>query len=266
MILNNKYIVLENIASGQFGKIVKVMYNTNYYVVKLGSKDVIKYEATIYKKLKGVSNVSRLYDIFEYENNYCMVLDYYSTTLENSKQVLFVNNTNYVTQIINYLKDLIIIIKSIHNKNILHRDLKPSNICLDSTNKLFLIDFGIAKIYKHGLNHNKDVKLNGIVGSINFSSLNIINLNEPSCRDDIESVIYILVYMLLPTKSYSEYNDLDVIRKKDISVITTFLKNVYANSIDYTIFNKVFNYIRRLKYNQQPNYDYIIQLLLALIK
>ena len=52
MLLNNKYILLENIACGQFGKIVKVKYNTNYYAIKLGSKDVIKYEALIYKKLK----------------------------------------------------------------------------------------------------------------------------------------------------------------------------------------------------------------------
>jgi len=266
MLLNNKYILLENIASGQFGKIVKVKYNTNYYAIKLGSKDVIKYEATIYKKLKDVANISRLYDIFEYETNYCIVLDYYDTTLESIKQKLFINNTTYAMHIINYLKDLIIIIKSIHNKNILHRDLKPSNICLNSTNKLFLIDFGIAKIYSDGSKHNKCIKINGLLGSVNYSSLNVINLNEPSRRDDVESIIYILVYMLLPSNIYNEYNNLDVIYKKDIFVIIEFLKNVYSNTIDYTNLTKVFNYIRRLKYDQQPNYDYVIGLLLDLIK
>jgi serine/threonine protein kinase len=266
MLLNNKYVVLENIASGQFGKIVKVEYNTNYYAIKLGSRDVIKYEATIYKKLKGVANISRLYDMFEYDDRYCIVLDYYSKTLESIKQEFFVINSTYAKCIINYLKDLIIIIKSIHNKYILHRDLKPSNICLDSTNKLFLIDFGIAKTYSNGSIHNKCVKINGLLGSVNFSSLNIINLNEPSRRDDIESVIYILVYMLLPSNIYNEYNNLDSIHKKDIVIIIDILKNVYANIINYVNLSKVFNYIRRLKYDQQPNYDYVIGLVLDLIE
>jgi len=32
-------------------------------------------------------------------------------------------------------------------------------------------------------------------------------------------------------------------------------------SINYTTLDKLFKYIRRLKYNQAPNYDYIITLL-----
>jgi hypothetical protein len=72
--------------------------------------------------------------------------------------------------------------------------------------------------------------------------------------------------MLLPSNIYNEYNNLDVIYKKDIFVIIEFLKNVYSNTIDYTNLTKVFNYIRRLKYDQQPNYDYVIGLLLDLIK
>ena len=57
-----------------------------------------------------------------------------------------------------------------------------------------------------------------------------------------------------------------LVYKKDIFVIIEFLKNVYSNTIDYTNLTKVFNYIRRLKYDQQPNYDYVIGLLLDLIK
>lgn len=265
MLLNNKYILLENISNGQFGEIVKVKYNTNFYAIKIGTKDVIKYEAQVYNHLKGVANISRIYDIFECNNKYCLVLDYYTKTLQHVKEEIFANNANYILIVLNYIKELINIIKDVHSKNIIHRDIKPSNICLNSANKVFLIDFGISKIYKNGTIHNDETKINGLLGSINFSSLNTINLIEPSRRDDIESTIYVLLYMLLPQISYNEYNNLDSIQKKDILTIIVFLKNNYTNIINYEIFTKLFTYIRRLKYNQQPNYCYIITAVCSLI-
>ena len=206
MLLNNKYIVLEHISRGQFGEIIKVKHDNNYYAIKMGEKNVIKYESMIYKKLKGVASIPTLYNIFEYNTNMCLVLDYYCKTLQNVKDECFENNISYVKLIINYLSELIIIIKDIHNKNVIHRDLKPSNICLNNTNKVFLIDFGISKIYKNGTIHNDETKISGLLGSVNFSSLNTINFIEPARRDDIESVMYILVYMLLPKNTYCVYN------------------------------------------------------------
>jgi serine/threonine protein kinase len=266
MLLNNKYIFLENISKGQFGEIIKVKHNTNYYAIKVGTKDIIKYEAHVYKQLKGLTNVSKVYDIFEYCDKYCLVLDYYTKTLQDHKEEIFANCANYILTVINYIKELINSIAIIHSKNVIHRDIKPSNICLDSVDKVFLIDFGISKIYKNGTIHNSETKINGPLGSLNFSSLNTINLIEPSRRDDIESTIYVLLYMLLPQISYANYNNLDVIQKKDILTIIAFLKNNYDNAIDYEIFTKLFNYIRRLKYNQEPKYYYITTLLSSLIR
>ena len=266
MLLNNKYVILENIAHGEFGKIVKVRYNNANYAIKVGAKDVIKYEATIYKQLKGVTSVSRVYDLFEYNTNYCLVLDYYSKTLVSVKEELYSINEGYIISVLNYITELIYILRDVHAKHIIHRDIKPSNICLDNTNKVFLIDFGISKIYKIGRIHNSETKIRGMLGSVNFASLNIINSIEPSRRDDIESTIYVLLYMLFSQTSYNDYNNLEVTQKKDSTLIINLLKILYANIIDYDVFSKLFNYIRRLKYNQQPNYDYIIILLRSLIK
>jgi len=266
MLLNNKYVVLENIASGEFGVIVRAQYNNINYAIKIGSKEAIKYEATLYKHLKGVASVSKVYDLFEFNTNYCLVLDYYSKTLNSVKEETFTPDSGYIVSVLNYIKELIYILRDVHAKHIIHRDIKPSNICLANNNKVFLIDFGISKIYKIGRAHNSESKISGLVGSINFSSLNIINSIEPSRRDDIESTIYVLLYMLLSNTSYNEYNNLEVTQKKDCILIIGLLKTTYANIIDYELFGKLFNYIRRLKYNQQPNYDYIITLLCSLIK
>jgi serine/threonine protein kinase len=265
MLLNNKYVVLENIASGEFGTIMKAQYNNVNYAIKIGSKEAIKYEATLYKQLNGVNNISKVYDLFEFNTNYCLVLDYYSNTLISVKEETFTISPSYIVSILNYIKELIYILRDVHAKHIIHRDIKPSNVCIDN-NTVFLIDFGISKIYKIGRVHNSESKINGLVGSVNFSSLNIINCIEPSRRDDIESTIYVLLYMLLSNTSYNDYNNLEISQKKDGTLINALLKTNYANIIDYEVFSKMFNYIRRLKYNQQPNYDYIITLLCSFIK
>ena len=36
--------------------------------------------------------------------------------------------------------------------------------------------------------------------------------------------------------------------------------------INYELLDKLFNYIRRLKYNQEPKYDYIVQLLSKIVE
>ena len=37
-------------------------------------------------------------------------------------------------------------LKYIHSASIIHRDLKPSNILIDSTSKIKICDFGLARL------------------------------------------------------------------------------------------------------------------------
>lgn len=89
------------------------------------------------------------------------------------------------------------ILEAIHLKFILHRDLKPENIMFNpQTNAFSLIDFGLSKRYvdkagKHILRAtNKSFR-----GTLRYCSLNMHNGVENSRRDDIESLVYVLVYL-----------------------------------------------------------------------
>jgi len=264
--LLNKYTIISNISNGEFGEVLKVAYNDKVYAVKYGAKELIKYELQIYKQLKSCSNISSIYDVFEYNNNMYMVLDLYAMTLVDYKLRNYTQQ-NYFERCITIIKSLIIIIKTIHENNIVHRDLKPTNICLDSNNKLYIIDFGIAKIYKHANVHNSETKIKGLIGSINFSSLNVINLIEPSRRDDIESLFYNLIYLLLNNENYKLYDSFNSYEKKDILTITYLMEHTLnIQKFNYELLNRLFNYIRRLKYNQEPKYDYIVELLSKIVK
>ena len=263
--LLNKYEIISNISNGEFGNVIKTQYNDKHYAVKCGSKELIKYEIEIYKQIRSANNISTIYDVFEINNKMYMVMDLYTMTLVDYKLNNY-ENENYIERTISIIKELIIIIKSIHENNIIHRDLKPTNICLDSNYKLYIIDFGIAKIYRHNNIHNSETQIKSLIGSVNFSSLNVLNLIEPSRRDDIESLLYILFYLLLDKSNYSIYNNLDSSNKKNIDVLIMFLQDkqnsiLNNKSINYTTLGKLYKYIRRLKYNQVPNYDYIIILI-----
>lgn len=263
--LINKYEVISNISNGEFGKVLKVRYGDKMYALKYGAKELIKYELQIYKQLKYSSNISNIYDVFEFNNNMYMLLDLYVMTLADYKEQNY-NNEHYFERCIAIIKSLIIIIKTIHENNILHRDLKPTNICLDSNNKVYIIDFGIAKIYRHANVHNKEGNIKGIIGSINFSSLNVINLIEPSRRDDIESLFYILLFLLLNNDNYKHYDGLNIHEKKNITITYLTQHTLNIQNINCELLNKLIIYIRRLKYNQEPKYDYIVELLSKIVK
>ena len=116
-------------------------------------------------------------------------------------------------------------VEEIHRHNIVHRNLKPRKILFDQNleeNQLYLIDFKFAKKFKHSKNqtikytethriHNK-VFLNRFssigahMGISNqcffiFFSLpkHIVSFHPylaPSFKDDLESIGYILIYLL----------------------------------------------------------------------
>lgn len=265
MLINNKYEVKDTISSGKFGLILQVEYKKQKFVIKLGEVQMMKNELLIYKTIKDLKSVSKVYDVFTYKDKLCVVFDCFKMDLVGYKKIAF-NDMEYYNNIITYVEDLILIIKSVHYYNIIHRDLKPSNICIDSSNKLYLIDFGLSRINIMNNTHITEPKIHSLIGSINFSSLNVLNLIEPAQRDDVESILYILFYLLLSNENYIIYDSVNDIEKKNIDLYLIFLQdktNIILNnkSINYLLVEKLFKYIRRLKYNQKPNYEYIIQLL-----
>lgn len=91
-------------------------------------------------------------------------------------------------------------VEFVHSKNFLHRDIKPDNFLMGlgkRASMLFLIDFGLAKrfITRDGLHIPFKDKKN-LTGTARYASINTHLGLEQSRRDDMESVGYVLVYLL----------------------------------------------------------------------
>jgi serine/threonine protein kinase len=146
-------------------------------------------------------------------------------------------------------------IQVLHEKHLLHRDIKPDNFLFGigpATNKLHLIDFGLAKRFNYEGKHIHENKISKIIGSPNFISLNVHNGLEPSRRDDLESCIYVILNMLFGKLEWFYKNHSEM----------AFLKYKLTNVEEVPSFIKIIlHYIREIRFDETPDYTYIINLL-----
>jgi len=256
--INNKYKIEKYLSSGNFGSVFKCSYNNKIYAIKCDNDSkLLKYEANIYKELRSVYQISKLVDFFLYDNKYYMVLDFFELTLADFKERTF-NTQYYEDKLIIIIKKVINILRDIHNCGIVHRDLKPPNICLNKNLEPYIIDFGMSKKIIINNKHIEERAINNIIGSPNYVSLNVVNLIEPTMRDDVESIIYITMFMILNNDVYINYTNNTLYIQKSISKISEVL---LKNNVNMKLQN-ILIYVRRLKFSQSPNYEYIKSLII----
>tara|TARA_B110000444_G_scaffold82935_3_gene78387 strand:+ start:3796 stop:4569 length:774 start_codon:yes stop_codon:yes gene_type:complete len=251
--INNKYVIEKFISRGSFGMVYQCSFNNKKYAVKSNNDSkILRYEASIYTHLRSVKNISSLFDFFLYDNYYYMVLDLYKLNLKDFKTNNFKSN-NYNERFKKMINKIVITIQEIHNTGVIHRDLKPVNICINSNSEPFIVDFGMAKRIINNKKHIEVRSINSIIGSPNYISQNVTRLIEPTRRDDMESIIYIILYMLLDETNYKNYTNNTLNIQKELSTIESLIND---NDIDVNLFLAL-RYIRKLNYSQQPNYNYI---------
>jgi len=87
---------------------------------------------------------------------------------------------------------------------LVHRDVQPGNFLMGLGKKLhqiYTIDYAFATPYQNDLTgkhrpDNQNLNENSFVGTLKFSSLNVLQGHRHSRRDDLESLGLMLVYFL----------------------------------------------------------------------
>ena len=254
----NKYKLLAKLSQGSFGQVYKAEnIRTGELVAikiepKSGDNKSLKSEAKIYQYLAKLDGFPQLKWYGSSDKVTYLVTD----LLDHSISDLVEKGGRIEMEIVLLLgKQMIQRLQVLHNHFLLHRDIKPQNFMLNvTTNKLYLIDFGFCKRYNYDGNHIEEGTINKIIGTPNFVSVNVHKGLEPSRRDDVESCIYIMIYMLFGKLFWDKETDI-----KNVCFTKEQLTNVEKTIIPGFL-KRILNYVRTLKFDECPNYDEIIRI------
>lgn len=153
-----------------------------------------------------------------------------------------------------------------HGCGYLHRDIKPENFVMgngDKSHVVYVIDVGLAKMWRDTAGkHISFTEGKSLTGTARYVSINTHNGKQQSRRDDLESVTYLLMYLLRGTLPWqglkSPKNDVRYERIRDVKIATT--PAVLAQGFP-SEFATLVAYARSLDFYEEPNYDYCTQLL-----
>jgi len=256
----NKYKLIEKISEGSFGTVFKAENNRTKEFV------AIKFEKKS-ENIKSLKNEAKIYQYLGRLDGF-PELKIFGTTDKFNYLVMDLLGNSLINVITHYkklsLKTVLVLgiqiikrIKTLHEKYLLHRDIKPSNFIFgngDKTNKLFLVDFGFSKRYDYNGKHIEEKNIKNIIGSPNFVSLNIHYNVEPSRRDDIESCIYIILTML--------FGRLEWFNKTNMNEIIQLKTQILCIKEVPSFIKIMLYYARSMKFDEKPNYDYLINLMI----
>jgi serine/threonine protein kinase len=269
MILSNKYELLEKLNAGSFGQVYKAKHvrTGELVAVKIEqgtTTNSLKNEARVYQYLLKEPGFPKL-KWFKKENDELtyLVVDLLVCSLTSLVKMKGPLPHKIIAQIgIQMIKR----VETLHSKYMLHRDIKPDNFMLDRSKTLCLIDFGLCKRYDYDGTHIEEKQIRSIVGSVNFVSLNIHKGIEPSRRDDVESCIYIILYLLLNGElPWFKLKDNENKKDKEINMNSiVYLKEQLTNTkynLCEPFIKEMLLESRKLAFNEPPNYSKLINIL-----
>lgn len=268
--LDEDFILYTNkkIGSGAFGEIYvgchissKLKVAVKLEVINNDKTPQLPHEVKVYSNLKNLVGIPKLFAFISKGKYNILVMQLLGKSIEdlfNSCKRIFTMKTVIVLS--NHILDRI---ENIHSRCFIHRDLKPDNIMIgfNSNSKvIYIIDFGLSKRYKDpntGI-HIAYKEGKSLTGTARYTSLNTHLGIEQARRDDIETFIYIIIYLLkgnLPWQGIKAKNSKEKYEK---------IKNM---KLEYKVedlckelpiqIKELLQYARNMTFKEKPNYEYI---------
>jgi hypothetical protein len=275
--LNNRYRILEKIGSGKFGQVFRGVNERTGEEIAIKKEErsspgkMLKHETIILNYLyrNGCKKIPFIYWYGVVNGDYYLVMPIYSPIIKNQDQKQSIEKS---------MIKMITILKDIHQNYVIHRDIKPQNF-MEKNGEMYLIDFGLSTTYID--QDNIHIKNQGsrehIIGTPNYISINIHNGEEPSRRDDLISLGYVYLFFLygcLPwergqyslSKSNNMYENTNILNQENqIKKQMKIEYHTISDKNDKNKLNQYFNYCNQLKYEETPDYNYLIKLFMPSI-
>ena len=191
--LNNRYEIKYQLGSGGYG----VVYYAIDHLLKcrpcaIKVIDHKNEEAFLLAQLSHPS-LPAVYDCFDVQNKWYIVMEYING--ETLRSLLSTQKDGILSyhEVLNIAIQIANVFLFLHNQTpqIIFRDLKPENVMISNDQHIYLIDFGIARVYKTG--QNKDTT---VIGSQGYAAPEQYGSKQTTIQADIYSLGAVLHELL----------------------------------------------------------------------
>jgi serine/threonine protein kinase len=265
-IYNDTYLAKKKISSGSFGVVyfgvdLKTNESVAIKVEKTEGNDDMKSilkEASILSLLHDLKGVPKLFWAGTKNKVDVMVISLLGKDLTSYLKIFKKFSLKTVVMLADQLLN---ILETIHNKGVVHRDLKPENILMgkgDKHNQCFIVDFGISKVYRDSNGTHipyRDKK--SFIGTTRYASICAHSGIEISRKDDLESLIYVLVFLY---KGNLPWQNLKVSESEKTKKVGEMKMKLASEEICKDMpeeFVKFLNYVKNLSFKQNPDYSFL---------
>ena len=270
----NKYRLVEKLGEGTFGMIFKCESSDGLCAFKFEKKrpnkrSLLKLESDTMIALKG-PGIPRIISYIEEGDYNIMIMELLGKSLEGLLKASPEKKLSVKTVCLLGI-EMVKILKYIHDKHFIHRDIKPDNFAIGYSNpsKIYLLDFGLAKKYRSSktLEQKPMMKNKKLTGTARYASINALKGYDQSRRDDLESIGYVLAYLLRGNLPWQGI----VVKTKEEKYAKILYKKQYISPEQLLIGypSELVNYIKYckyLEYDQEPDYNYLTTLFINIIK
>ncbi|EAY12635.1 CK1 family protein kinase [Trichomonas vaginalis G3] len=264
---NNRYLARKHLGGGSFGDVYEAEDIETQTIVALkfetgnATNPQLPNEYKCYQALQGSPNIPRVYGLFDYKKSQFLVMERMGQSLES---VFKRNGKKFSLKTVIMIGDqLFRCIEYIHRSGILHRDIKPHNFLIGlgkNKNQIYAIDFGVSTRYidPKTKEHAIYSPNNGLIGTVHYVSVNTHLGETQSRRDDLESIAYVLIRFLRGSLPWQNMKIKDPNERSE--KISQMKMQTTAEQLCWGIpieFKQIYEYIRRLRYDETPRYSFI---------
>ncbi|KAJ3371683.1 Tau-tubulin kinase 2 [Allomyces arbusculus] len=282
-VIQGKWRVLAKLGQGAFGQTLEAEdLATGHRVAikfEMGTavKPVLKLEVSILRRMHGCLYVSHLYGhgvlpapesaAADAAPQMFMVMSLHGANLSDLRKRQPDHRFSLSTTAL-LGRQMIASLRELHHAGYLHRDVKPSNFVMGLDRhvpdargfrraRCYVIDFGLARRYLTADGHVRDARATaGFRGTARYASLAAHESRELARRDDLWSVLYLLVEALTGSLPWR--------REKDRDAVYAIKKVASGPGLvaDLPVPLRQFHaHLVQLQYADEPDYEYLMALM-----
>lgn len=155
-------------------------------------------EVEILQVLNNTEGIVKVYDRFPLNNNFYIVMELVDGI--NIEQYVQKYGAIPYERAVRFMTQILAVMQSVHEKDIVHRDMKPSNIMIRNDESICILDFGIAKDMG---NMSGGTVIGTIIGSDGYMSPEQADGFSIDHRADIYALGCVFYYMLTGHHAYN---------------------------------------------------------------